>query len=217
MYSSEQPQILVCRNREGTVRPTSWEQWTRREDEIGYPDGFVFRPSDSKVIFMTGTMLQAPGARLISPGARVSQHGGRSWEILRNGLPDRLQAGVEAFSLRGGGGFSGENVRRRSSAARISANTGTKSSAAWPRSGEAHIGIWWPRSSKHDLTTKDLAVEPQSNRSDSRKGPSLSFPRFGNSRNVEVPPERTNRFCPGKCHEHGHHEPASPYPSSFFN
>ena len=31
----------------GPERGARWEQWTRREDEIGgYPDGFVFRPSD---------------------------------------------------------------------------------------------------------------------------------------------------------------------------
>ena len=34
-------------------------------------------------------------------GARISRSkdGGRTWEILRNGLPDRLQASIEAFCL----------------------------------------------------------------------------------------------------------------------
>ena len=81
----------------------SWEQWTRREDEIGgYPDGFVFRPSDPKVILMTAAH-DAPGTWRTThfAGARISRSkdGGRSWEILRNGLPDRLQASIEAFCL----------------------------------------------------------------------------------------------------------------------
>jgi len=81
----------------------TWEQWTRREDEIGgYPDGFVFRPSDPKTIFMTAAH-DAPGTWRTThfAGARISRSkdGGRSWEILRNGLPDRLQASIEAFCL----------------------------------------------------------------------------------------------------------------------
>jgi photosystem II stability/assembly factor-like uncharacterized protein len=80
-----------------------WEQWTRREDEIGgYPDGFVFRPSDPKLMFMTAAH-DAPGTWRTShfAGARISRSkdGGQSWEILKNGLPDRLQASIEAFCL----------------------------------------------------------------------------------------------------------------------
>ncbi len=81
----------------------TWQQWTRREDEIGgYPDGFVFRPSDAKVILMTAAH-DAPGTWRTThfAGARISRSkdGGRTWEILRNGLPDRLQASIEAFCL----------------------------------------------------------------------------------------------------------------------
>ena len=86
---------------------TTWQQWTRREDEIGgYPDGFVFRPSDAKVILMTAAH-DAPGTWRTThfAGARISRSkdGGRSWEILRNGLPDRLQASIEAFCLEAAG------------------------------------------------------------------------------------------------------------------
>src|SRR6266403_3114288 len=82
---------------------TNWEQWTRREDEIGgYPDGFVFRPSNPKMIFMTAAH-DAPGTWRTThfAGARISRSkdGVRTWEILRNGLPDRLQASIEAFCL----------------------------------------------------------------------------------------------------------------------
>ncbi len=81
----------------------NWEQWTQGEDEIGgYPDGFVFRPSDPELIFMTAAH-GAPGTWRTThfAGARISRSkdGGRNWEILRNGLPDRLQASIEAFCL----------------------------------------------------------------------------------------------------------------------
>lgn len=87
----------------GPERGSRWEQWTRREDEIGgYPDGFVFRPSDPKLMFMTAAH-DAPGTWRTThfAGARISrsQDGGKTWEILKNGLPDRLQASIEAFCL----------------------------------------------------------------------------------------------------------------------
>jgi hypothetical protein len=63
----------------------------------------VFRPSDPKLMFMTAAQ-DAPGTWRTShfAGARISRStdGGRSWEILRNGLPDRLQASIEAFCRR---------------------------------------------------------------------------------------------------------------------
>jgi hypothetical protein len=87
----------------GPERGARWEQWTRREDEIGgYPDGFVFRPSDPKLMFMTAAH-DAPGTWRTThfAGARISRSkdGGRTWEILKNGLPERLQASIEAFCL----------------------------------------------------------------------------------------------------------------------
>jgi photosystem II stability/assembly factor-like uncharacterized protein len=89
---------------------TTWEQWTGREDEIGgYPDGFVFCPSDPQVIFMAAAH-DAPGTWRTThfAGARISRSrdGGRSWEILHNGLPDRLQASIEAFCLEESGNSS---------------------------------------------------------------------------------------------------------------
>jgi len=89
---------------------TTWEQWTGREDEIGcYPDGFVFCPSDPQLIFMTAAQ-DAPGTWRTThfAGARISRSrdGGRSWEILHNGLPDWLQASIEAFCFEESGNSS---------------------------------------------------------------------------------------------------------------
>lgn len=114
MIHPSNPQFLYAVTGRGLyVSPdagTSWEQWTRREDEIGgYPDGFVFRPSDPKLILMTAAH-DAPGTWRTThfAGARISRStdSGRSWEILRNGLPDRLQASIEAFCLEEAGDAS---------------------------------------------------------------------------------------------------------------
>jgi photosystem II stability/assembly factor-like uncharacterized protein len=94
----------------GREAGATWEQWTRREDEVGgYPDGFVFRPSDPKTMFMTAAH-DAPGTWRTThfAGARISRSkdGGRTWEILKNGLPDRLQASIEALCLEEANGVS---------------------------------------------------------------------------------------------------------------
>ena len=88
----------------------SWQQWTKRGDEVGgYPDGLVFRPSDWQTVFLTAAH-DAPGTWRTSrfAGARISRStdGGRTWEILRNGLPDRMQASIEAFCLEEAAGSS---------------------------------------------------------------------------------------------------------------
>ena len=53
-------------------------------------------------MFMTAAH-DAPGTWRTThfAGARISRSkdGGRTWEILKNGLPDRLQASIEAFCL----------------------------------------------------------------------------------------------------------------------
>ena len=162
---------------------TSWEQWTRREDEIGgYPDGFVFRPSDPKVIFMTAAH-DAPGTWRTThfAGARISRStdGGRSWEILRNGLPDRLQASIEAFCLEEAGSASSIFAATTSGEIFCSEDLGEHwnkiISGLAPISKAGHYQEPGCRVVKNDLTTKDLAAEPQSNRSDSRKSPSYYY------------------------------------------
>jgi photosystem II stability/assembly factor-like uncharacterized protein len=107
MIHPRQPEFLYAVTGRGLyVSPdagASWDQWTKREDEIGgYPDGFVFRPTEPKLIFMTAAH-DAPGTWRTThfAGARISRStdGGRSWEILRSGLPDRMQASIEALCL----------------------------------------------------------------------------------------------------------------------
>jgi len=81
----------------------TWEHWTDRDSEIGgYPDLLVFVPSQPDRMFVAAAQC-SPGEWRQShfAGARISRSrdGGKTWEILGNGLPDRLQASVEAVAL----------------------------------------------------------------------------------------------------------------------
>ena len=81
----------------------TWEHWATRESEIGgYPDLLVFGQKNPELMFIAAAQC-SPGEWRKShfAGARVSRSrdGGRTWEILSNGLPDRLQASVEAMCL----------------------------------------------------------------------------------------------------------------------
>jgi photosystem II stability/assembly factor-like uncharacterized protein len=86
----------------------SWEHWTARDAEIGgYPDMLVFDPEQPELMFIAAAQ-HGPGAwhREHFAGARVSRSrdGGRTWETLDNGLPNRLQASIEAMCLEAAGG-----------------------------------------------------------------------------------------------------------------
>lgn len=81
----------------------TFEQWISRPSEIAnYPDGLVLHPENPSLMFLSGSQY-GPGMwpRTHYAGARISrsQDGGRTWEILRNGLPHRLQASIEALCL----------------------------------------------------------------------------------------------------------------------
>lgn len=86
----------------------SWEHWTDTAHEIGgYPDQLCFHPRNPDLMFIASAK-DSPGAwmRTHFAGARVSRStdGGRHWEVLRNGLPDRMQGNIEAMALEDWGG-----------------------------------------------------------------------------------------------------------------
>lgn len=89
----------------------NWEHLTETDNEIGgYPDGLVFLPRQPQLMFISSAK-GSPGSwrETCFAGARISRSrdGGRTWEILRNGLPDRLQSSIEALALEDyGSGFS---------------------------------------------------------------------------------------------------------------
>lgn len=82
---------------------TTWEHWTSRTAEIGgYPDMLLYHPKQPDLMLIAAAH-DSPGTwrKTRFAGARISRSrdGGRSWEVLRNGLPDRMQASIEAFCL----------------------------------------------------------------------------------------------------------------------
>ena len=81
----------------------TWENWTTTDHEIGgYPDGLVLHPRQPELMFI-GAAHQSPGEWRTThfAGARISRSrdGGRTWEVLGGGLPDRMQASIEALCL----------------------------------------------------------------------------------------------------------------------
>ena len=81
----------------------TWEHWTSRTAEIGgYPDMLVYHPKQPDLMVIAAAQ-DNPGTwrKTHFAGARISRShdGGRHWEVLRNGLPDRMQASIEAMCL----------------------------------------------------------------------------------------------------------------------
>ena len=81
----------------------TWEHWCTIEHEIGsYPDGMVLHPREPNLVFVAAAQYD-PGAWMVNPyaGSRISKStdGGRTWQAMRGGLPDRLQSAFEAMSL----------------------------------------------------------------------------------------------------------------------
>lgn len=81
----------------------TWEHWTTTEHEIGgYPDFLLVHPRNPDLVFVAAAQ-HGPGSWMENryAGSRISRStdGGKTWEALRNGLPDRLQTAFEAMAL----------------------------------------------------------------------------------------------------------------------
>lgn len=81
----------------------TWEQRTDRQHEIGgYPDLLVLHPRQPELMFVASAE-KGPGAWRHDryAGSRISRStdAGKTWEILRHGLPDRLRPAFEAMCL----------------------------------------------------------------------------------------------------------------------
>jgi photosystem II stability/assembly factor-like uncharacterized protein len=81
----------------------TWEQLTDYEHEIGgYPDCMVLNPRMPDVMFVAAAHRSPTEHRgSDSTGTRISRSrdGGRTWEVLTGGLPERLAARIEALAL----------------------------------------------------------------------------------------------------------------------
>lgn len=81
----------------------TWEQLTDRQHEIGgYPDLLVLHPRRPELMFVASAQ-KGPGAWFQEhyAGSRLSKSsdGGRTWEAVRDGFPDRLRTAFEAMCL----------------------------------------------------------------------------------------------------------------------
>lgn len=79
----------------------TWEHWSDRSAEIGgYPDQLVYLPTNPDLMFVCAAH-KSPGAwaEHQHSGSRFarSRDGGRTWEVLTNGLPDRMKGSVESM------------------------------------------------------------------------------------------------------------------------
>jgi hypothetical protein len=81
----------------------TWAHATDRDHAVGgYPDQLVYDLRNPDLMFVAAAH-HSPGSWREShfAGSRISRStdGGRTWEVLDGGLPDRMQANVEAMTL----------------------------------------------------------------------------------------------------------------------
>jgi photosystem II stability/assembly factor-like uncharacterized protein len=87
----------------------TWHRVVPTSFDIGYPDGLVIHPDEPDLMFISGAHRQ-PGTwrESHSADAHVARttDGGRTWTVLTGGLPDPLDANIEALSLAAAPGTS---------------------------------------------------------------------------------------------------------------
>jgi hypothetical protein len=80
----------------------SWTSLTPRDFRIGYVDPFFVHPKDPNLLFVAGAKT-GPGTwrKLHTADARVarSRNGGKSWDILSEGLPDHIRGNIEGMAM----------------------------------------------------------------------------------------------------------------------
>jgi len=81
----------------------TWEQRTDLQHEIGgYPDLLVLHPRQPQLMFVASAQ-KGPGAWFQEhfAGSRISKStdGGKTWEAVHQGVPDRLRTAFEAMCL----------------------------------------------------------------------------------------------------------------------
>jgi photosystem II stability/assembly factor-like uncharacterized protein len=81
----------------------TWANWATKDHELGgYPDQLVFLPGDPDTMIVAAGRT-SPGTWARDDGSRTrisrSTDGGRTWEVLHNGLPDLMQPSVEAMCV----------------------------------------------------------------------------------------------------------------------
>jgi photosystem II stability/assembly factor-like uncharacterized protein len=89
----------VCISADGG---STWTSLTPRDFRIGYVDPLLVHPFKPDLMFVAGGKT-GPGTwrKLHTADSRIarSRDGGKSWEVLTNGLPEHIRGNVEAFSI----------------------------------------------------------------------------------------------------------------------
>jgi len=80
----------------------TWEHLTNRSIRIGYPDAFIIHPERENLVFTAGA-INSPGSwrKTGTANSRIgrSHDGGRTWEILHQGLPEHIRGNIEAMTM----------------------------------------------------------------------------------------------------------------------
>lgn len=80
----------------------SWQQLTTRSMRIGYPDALFIHPVREDLMFMAGG-INAPSKWRFTGDANAtiarSRDGGMTWSMAANGLPEHMQASIEAMAM----------------------------------------------------------------------------------------------------------------------
>ncbi len=91
----------------------SWTSLTPRDFRIGYVDPLLVHPFKPNLMFVAGGKT-GPGTwrKLHTADSRIarSRDGGKTWEVLTNGLPEHIRGNIEAFTIHawpGGSIFKG--------------------------------------------------------------------------------------------------------------
>ncbi len=80
----------------------NWEQITNESMGIGYPDPLFIHPEREELMFVAGAASRPPNwLKTRTADAKIARScdAGKSWQILRNGLPEEMRGNIEAMSM----------------------------------------------------------------------------------------------------------------------
>lgn len=109
-----QPDVLYLSTGNGLYRSENqgerWKHITPRTLRIGYPDPLLLHPTIDGLMFIAGA-LHGPevwrSTKTANSAIGRSRDGGRTWEFLRNGLPEPIHGNIGAMAMEAfDGGFN---------------------------------------------------------------------------------------------------------------
>ncbi len=89
----------ICHSRDGGM---TWEHLTTPSMRIGYPDALLIHPHREELIFTAGALHNPRTWReshVADSRVARSRDGGRNWEVLHQGLPERVRGNIEAMAM----------------------------------------------------------------------------------------------------------------------